>query len=53
VPVTDFSMGSPSLDDVFFALTGRPAQASQDGGHNKDGDKNNDRGDQAAKESAA
>jgi ABC-2 type transport system ATP-binding protein len=26
VPVTDFSMGSPSLDDVFFALTGRPAQ---------------------------
>jgi ABC-2 type transport system ATP-binding protein len=23
---TDFALGSPSLDDVFFALTGRPAQ---------------------------
>jgi ABC-2 type transport system ATP-binding protein len=23
---TDFSLGSPSLDDVFFALTGRPAE---------------------------
>jgi len=31
VQVTDFSLGSPSLDDVFFALTGRPAQAAQDG----------------------
>jgi ABC-2 type transport system ATP-binding protein len=49
VPVTDFSMGSPSLDDVFFALTGRPAQVSQEGGHDND----NDKGDQAAKESAA
>jgi ABC-2 type transport system ATP-binding protein len=26
VQVTDFSMGAPSLDDVFFALTGRPAE---------------------------
>ncbi|HET6147926.1 MAG TPA: ATP-binding cassette domain-containing protein [Polyangia bacterium] len=24
IPVTDFDLGSPSLDDVFFALTGRP-----------------------------
>ncbi len=26
VPLLEFSMGSPSLDDVFFALTGRPAE---------------------------
>ncbi len=26
VQVADFSMGSPSLDDVFFALTGRPRE---------------------------
>ena len=25
--VLEFSLGSPSLDDVFFALTGRPAEA--------------------------
>ncbi len=25
IQLTDFSLGSPSLDDVFFALTGRPA----------------------------
>ncbi len=26
IQVLDFSIGAPSLDDVFFALTGRPAQ---------------------------
>jgi ABC-2 type transport system ATP-binding protein len=26
--ITDFSMGSPSLDEVFFALTGRPAETA-------------------------
>jgi ABC-2 type transport system ATP-binding protein len=26
VAFTDFSLGAPSLDDVFFALTGRPAE---------------------------
>ncbi len=26
IPFTDFTLGAPSLDDVFFALTGRPAQ---------------------------
>ena len=26
VGVVDFSLGAPSLDDVFFALTGRPAE---------------------------
>jgi ABC-2 type transport system ATP-binding protein len=26
IQVSDFSMGAPSLDDVFFALTGRPAE---------------------------
>ena len=27
IEVTDFALGAPSLDDVFFALTGRPAEA--------------------------
>jgi len=27
IRLVDFSLGSPSLDDVFFALTGRPAEA--------------------------
>jgi len=60
VLVTDFSLGSPSLDDVFFALTGRPAQALQDGGDEKGANAKpggaRDRaktGDKAAKESAA
>ena len=60
VAVTDFSMGSPSLDDVFFALTGRPAQASQDGGDDKGDNATSggardraETGDKAAKESAA
>jgi len=26
IALTDFSLGAPSLDDVFFALTGRPAE---------------------------
>lgn len=26
IGITDFSLGSPSLDDVFFTLTGRPAE---------------------------
>ena len=26
IQFTDFSLGAPSLDDVFFALTGRPAE---------------------------
>jgi ABC-2 type transport system ATP-binding protein len=26
LPVTDFTLGAPSLDDVFFALTGRAAE---------------------------
>ncbi len=28
VPLTDFALGAPSLDDVFFALTGKPAASS-------------------------
>jgi len=27
IQVTEFALGTPSLDDVFFALTGRPAEA--------------------------
>jgi ABC-2 type transport system ATP-binding protein len=30
VPVREFTMGSPSLDDVFFALTGRPAEEKKE-----------------------
>ena len=26
VAVTDFAMGAPSLEEVFFALTGRPPE---------------------------
>jgi ABC-2 type transport system ATP-binding protein len=26
IPITDFTLGAPSLDDVFFALTGRAAE---------------------------
>jgi len=26
IPIADFSLGAPSLDDVFFALTGHPAE---------------------------
>lgn len=28
IALTDFSLGAPSLDDVFFALTGRPADGA-------------------------
>ena len=30
VPVDDIEIHHPSLDDVFFALTGRPAEAADD-----------------------
>jgi ABC-2 type transport system ATP-binding protein len=30
VGVLDMSMGAPSLDDVFFALTGKPAEAAEE-----------------------
>ena len=30
IAVTDFSMGTPSLDEVFFALTGDPAEPEQE-----------------------
>jgi ABC-2 type transport system ATP-binding protein len=29
IPFSDFTLGTPSLDDVFFALTGRPAEETQ------------------------
>jgi ABC-2 type transport system ATP-binding protein len=29
IQIADFSVGAPSLDDVFFALTGRPAEPSK------------------------
>ncbi|HEU4530038.1 MAG TPA: hypothetical protein VFR59_02600 [Steroidobacteraceae bacterium] len=29
IELTDFSMGSPSLDEVFFALTGGKATAEE------------------------
>ena len=34
VDVAEFSVGTPSLDEVFLALTGRPAEevAQEDGG---------------------
>jgi ABC-2 type transport system ATP-binding protein len=28
IQITDFSLGAPSLDDVFFMLTGRPAETA-------------------------
>jgi len=30
IAVTDFSLGQPSLDEVFLALTGRPAKERTD-----------------------
>jgi ABC-2 type transport system ATP-binding protein len=33
VAVTEVSLGQPSLDEVFFALTGRPAEAENAGGN--------------------
>ena len=32
IALIDFSLGAPSLDDVFFALTGRPAEAPKSEG---------------------
>jgi ABC-2 type transport system ATP-binding protein len=26
IPLSNFSLGTPSLDDVFFALTGKPPE---------------------------
>jgi ABC-2 type transport system ATP-binding protein len=43
IQFTNFSLGAPSLDDVFFALTGRPAEA-------KAKDEGEQNGKQAAKE---
>ncbi len=31
IGIADFSLGQPSLDEVFLALTGRPAEADPDG----------------------
>lgn len=36
VRVSSFAMAAPSLDDVFFALTGRPAEAKAEGEADKD-----------------
>jgi ABC-2 type transport system ATP-binding protein len=44
IQVTEFSLGAPSLDDVFFALTGRPAQEQEE---------EKDKAKEASKESAA
>ena len=30
IPIASFSLGTPSLDDVFFALTGRPAEETKE-----------------------
>jgi ABC-2 type transport system ATP-binding protein len=32
IELTDFAMGSPSLDEVFFALTGAPPAEAPGGG---------------------
>jgi ABC-2 type transport system ATP-binding protein len=40
IELTDFALGTPSLDDVFFALTGRPAEDKpEDKPAEKPGDK--------------
>ena len=31
IPITDFSMGQPSLDEVFLTLTGKPASTEEGG----------------------
>jgi ABC-2 type transport system ATP-binding protein len=36
IAVTDFALGQPSLDEVFLALTGRPATANPSTGHATD-----------------
>jgi ABC-2 type transport system ATP-binding protein len=30
VPVTEFALGQPSLDEVFLALTGRPVEEAEE-----------------------
>ena len=37
VPVSEFSLGQPSLDEVFFALTGHPAEAANGNGKGSTG----------------
>jgi len=37
VPVSEFSLGQPSLDEVFFALTGHPAEAENGNGKSATG----------------
>jgi ABC-2 type transport system ATP-binding protein len=39
IPVTDFTLGTPSLDDVFFALTGHTAETRGPQNGNNDGNK--------------
>jgi ABC-2 type transport system ATP-binding protein len=36
IQFTDFALGTPSLDDVFFALTGRPAEEKAKEGDSKE-----------------
>ena len=36
IQLTDFALGAPSLDDVFFALTGRPAEMPAEGTGDRD-----------------
>ena len=36
IPVSEFSLGQPSLDEVFFALTGHPAEAQNGNGAGRD-----------------
>jgi ABC-2 type transport system ATP-binding protein len=36
VQVREFTMGSPSLDDVFFAITGRPAEEKKPAGEGEE-----------------
>jgi ABC-2 type transport system ATP-binding protein len=38
IEIADFSLGQPSLDEVFLALTGRPAEAPVDGDGAASGD---------------
>ena len=36
IPLTDFSLGQPSLDEVFLALTGHPAEQETDEGEEEE-----------------
>jgi ABC-2 type transport system ATP-binding protein len=50
IQVLDFSLGAPSLDDVFFALTGHPAEEKED---DKERDKAEDKVNPGNKERAS